>query len=375
MMKSDTAGTGFGFTVCTVTGSGALATKKIERAPSGEIVQKDYTKAAYRWHMKPRHEPTLEAMATRLKAMASDTASMIVMGEPLPHVDLSAAQPRRWARPDPAENTLAAVPRAWLAIDVDDATVPAPLGQGDKLVAAAIHVRDYLLPNAFAGVRMIATATSSTGRKGDTLARLRLWALLDKPHPIEALRQWAKGARTSDYPVDPAVMQAGQPIYTARPIFVGVPDPVPADLWAVVLPGERERVVLDANEFERSYAASMFRVKAAATAAGMDWRKLMETTVGTDGFCFPLEQGLGAAVRAGAAITEAVGFALALVQERADPGRKAQYTEQWLRAAFLSFQRRDREGAARIAAAKARLFTQTLTTGVNAAQRQEGRMK
>ncbi len=371
-MTKSTADTGFAFTICTAADAGTLATKKIERRPMGEIVQTDYAKSAYRWYLKPQWEPTLEAMVSRLNVMAAEPASMVVMGEPLPHVDLSVPQVRRWARPNPADNSLAGVPRAWIAIDVDDATVPPPLGQGNNLVAAAIFVRDQLLPEAFSGVRMIATATSSTGRKGDTLARLRLWVLLDRPHPVEVLKQWAKGARASDYPVDPAVMQAGQPIYTARPIFVGMADPVPACMRAVVLPGERERVALDIAEFEVSYAASMSRVKTATMAAGSDWRSLLAATVGVNGFCIPLEQGLGAAARAGADMTEAVGFALTLVQERADPDRKAQYTEQWMRAAFRSFQRRDQEGAARIAAAKARIFTQTTTTKANAVQRQKG---
>ena len=124
----------------------------------------------------------------------------------------------------PATATLCGPDRAWLPLDFDDVTVPAGLGHGERLVEAALFVRDHLLPDEFHGVRMIAVPSASTGRQGDSIARLRLFAALDRPHPLRAMKDWAKG-RGGDARYcrsTPRSFKAGQPIYTARPIFVSI---------------------------------------------------------------------------------------------------------------------------------------------------------
>ena len=72
--------------------------------------------------------------------------SLLVMGDCVPGLDLALEHRRLWAASEPLENTLRAVPRAWLAVDADDAPVPAPLGDAGRLVEGAIHVRDRQLP-------------------------------------------------------------------------------------------------------------------------------------------------------------------------------------------------------------------------------------
>jgi len=69
----------------------------------------------------------------------------------------------------------AAVPRAWMAIDADDAPVPAPLGDAERLVEGAIHVRDRQLPPELCNVTMLVSPTSNSGLRGPTLFRSRLW--------------------------------------------------------------------------------------------------------------------------------------------------------------------------------------------------------
>jgi hypothetical protein len=60
----------------------------------------------------------------------------------------------------------------------------------------------------------------SIGRKGPDIARMRLYFL----HPValsnKELKIYAKGlSAKTGLQIDPAVFQAGQPIYTARPWF------------------------------------------------------------------------------------------------------------------------------------------------------------
>src|SRR5262249_33105243 len=119
--------------------------------------------------------------------------------------------------------------RRWIPLDLDGVKVPNGYGAPDKLAEAAYFIRDNKLPSYFRGVRCIAAATSSTGRKGPGIARLRLFFVLSHPVSIDALYSWADSLShpRSDLGLYPRVLQPMQPIYTARPIFRGMTDPVP----------------------------------------------------------------------------------------------------------------------------------------------------
>jgi hypothetical protein len=124
--------------------------------------------------------------------------------------------------------------RSWIALDLDGVEVPPGLGSPAALAEAGYHIRDRMLPGYFRGIRCIAAATSSTGRMGPAIARLRLFFLLSQPAPNESLYAWAEvlSRSQSKLRLDPSVMLAQQPIYTARPIFRGLSDPVPS--WSRV---------------------------------------------------------------------------------------------------------------------------------------------
>ena len=81
--------------------------------------------------------------------------------------------------------------------------VPAGLGAPDKLAEAAYHIRDNVLPSYFRGVRCVASATSSTGRKGLCTARLRLFFVLNEAADNEALRYWITGLSEKFIAIDP----------------------------------------------------------------------------------------------------------------------------------------------------------------------------
>ena len=234
----------YDFTAACVAEADRDATKTITRQADGSLLKRPYSHATW-WRYIPGKLSSHREMAEVLRFLATARNVMIMMGEVAPGVDVGQPQRRLWAA-EPGQNTLVSVDRAWLPVDLDDVEVPAPFDKGDCLDAAAAYVRDHLMPNEFHGVECVVTATSSTGLRGSGTARMRLYFLLDQKWPLAALKGWARRLRLSlAVPIDDAVIQAGQPIYTARPVFRGMDDPVPEHLWAFVLPGSRgERVPL-----------------------------------------------------------------------------------------------------------------------------------
>jgi hypothetical protein len=157
------------------------------------------------------------------------------------------------------------------------------------------------------------------------------------------LKAWALGAKTCDaLALDSAPIQAGQPIYVARPIFTGMADPVPAALRAIILPGSADTVSLVVDRYAAKAVEIHARLKFAAVACDGNWRQLLALTLGGDtGFFEPLTRGIGAAVRVGASPSEIEGFVVALLKQRADPARIRQYDAAWISRSVLSFRRRD----------------------------------
>jgi hypothetical protein len=331
----------FAFTVAEVLDEGLIAAKRIGRHPGGPLWKSHYDRPIL-WRFAPAAEASHEAMSARLRSLAAQPRRCVVMGAPVEGLDVR--KPQRRLSADPATATLRAMDRSWLPLDLDDVTVPAGLGRADRLADAALHVRDQLLPPEFRGVRMVAVPSASTGLQGDAVARLRLFVALDRALPLATLKDWARGAKVCDaLPLDPSVIQVGQPIYTARPVFTGgMSDPVPVSLHAVILSGRAGTVSLVVGRYAPKAAEIRVQVKFAATACGRNWKQLLALTVGSDtGFFEPLTRGVGVAVRAGARAEEIEGFVIALLVQRADPARRRQYGPVWVRRTIRSFQRRD----------------------------------
>jgi hypothetical protein len=370
----------FGFTVCEVAEEGLIAAKRITQRPDGSVWKSDYDKVMW-WRFRPVVAASHEAMADRLCGLAMLPRRMIIMGCPIGSLDLGEKHLRRWA--DPAEATLCAVARAWLPLDFDSVAVPEGLGLADRVSDAALHVRDHLLPAEFHGVRMVAAPSARTGMVGDSVARLRLFAALDRAHPLGALKDWAKCARVGlNLPLDASVLQAGQPIYTARPKFTGMNDPVPRGMRAVILPGSKDMVTLEVGRFDvkpeivapngkenvprntqhlGKAPVVEGTVPCVAISCGQDWRRRLEATVGgPDGFFEPLKKGIGTAVRVGAKREQIEAAIAALLAARADAHRRQAYGPEWVNRAIASFQRHDaaRDAADRAAYARdlARIF-------------------
>jgi hypothetical protein len=232
------------------------------------------------------------------------------------------------------------------------------MGKPERLIDAAVHVRDKLLPTEFVETRMIFTPTSQSGLRGDDIARMRLWFALDRAIPLADLKRWATGLRkVHDLPVDPSVIQAGQPIYTGRPVFVGMADPISPDMHAFVVSGFcAATVAFDATAFDAQAAAIDRGVTHAARATGGDWRRLLEATLGANGFFEPLTQALGLAARKTDSIGDIATFVAELLTERADQGRRLQYGANWVRRTVERFRRMDAQSQAEIASLHGRIF-------------------
>ena len=361
----------FSFAIAIVAEAGLAATKRIVRASDGRLEKSDYDRLAL-WRFQPMAAASVAIMAEVLRDLAGRTDRMILMGRPRPGLQFDRPQLRRWAAADPGANTLEAVDRQWLPIDIDDVAVPSPLGRGDRLDDAARYVRDTVLPPEFHGIAAAATATSSSGLKGDTLARLRLFFALDRPLSLDVLRRWARGARAADLPVDPAVIQAGQPIYTARPLFQGIADPVPPRLRAFVLEGSRgDRVSLVTDRYEAASSPADRAAVFAPQSMQDDWRRYLRAALGgADSFFAPLTRALGVAARDLCDENEVIAFARTLVIARADPGRVAHYSEDWMRATLRRFRAADLAAEDRRRTLLSELIVSRKTGGIHDGRRQ-----
>jgi hypothetical protein len=269
------------------------------------------------WRFFPREAKSHEAFAVMLRKLSTLRFAMIVRGAPADGLDLNQPHLRHWAKKD--NNTLSNPARYWTVWDLDDVKVPAGLGSPLRLREAAAHVRDQRMPPEFKSARCVVTATASSGRKGDDVARLRLYFLHPFAYDNATLKTYAKGlVSKTQLPVDSSVFQAGQPIYTARPLFEGIDDPVPEADWVFVLDGDRERVDLDVAKYmAEGKKVEAYIAKTEKEFKG-DWRGLADKIIGRDRdgrigdipgtFHEPLTQVIGAAAHSHNSEDEIVAY-------------------------------------------------------------------
>ena len=240
---------GFAFTLLSLADGSRCAVKTLTRQPDGTIDLSEYDNG-FEWWFKPFNiGADFDKHARLLRRYAQIDRVIMCMGDPKSGIDFNFYHQRLWARDDPPENTMVAVSRAWMPIDVDDAPVPPGLGAPGRYVEGAIHVRDKMLPEEFHGCTMVVSPSARTGLRGPALLRCRMWFLLDRPQELLALKAWTRGLKAVAGVGDSAVCQAGQPIYTGRARFVGMDDPIPPQLRAAVVRERMERVALAADRY------------------------------------------------------------------------------------------------------------------------------
>jgi hypothetical protein len=240
-------------TVTILTTTGPLATKTIWWRPhpspqddsvGGEWVIRPYGNAKT-FSIAVRNVGTIYELAAVLAEIEQDPRSFIVRGQPAEGVDLAHAYRRLHPRTRPDGTvepaTLRAAARHWVPLDIDSIPCPEwldPVQQPDQSVVEYVVSQ---LPEEFHGATCWWSFTSGQGIKTGIRLRLFFWA--DRALEDWELKAWLGERVPQDgvpearwklrYPVDPAIFAPAQPIYIARPIFVGVPDPVPfrSGIW------------------------------------------------------------------------------------------------------------------------------------------------
>ena len=91
---------------------------------------------------------------------------------------------------------------------------------------------------------------------------------------------------------------------------------------------------------------------------------------GPDGFFAPLTRALGVAAHDLSDEREIIAFARALVIARADPGRVAHYSENWMRAALRRFKAADLAAEDRRRTLLSELIVSRKTGGIHDGRRQ-----
>jgi hypothetical protein len=305
----------------------------------------------------PKSVATPEAFAAALTWLADQPRMMIVRGAVKPGLDLSQQHLRRFADPDPANNSFVTKPRAWLPLDFDGLYVPPGLGAGDKVAEVGAYARS-MLPPALADVTCVAVATASTGLEkhrgigpgGKDSAHLRLFFLLDRATSDDALEKYVKGVNFERrLGLDASVLRTIQPVYTARPFFVNMSDPVPSTGCVMVLPGSRMRAVLDPEPYIKITALEQYKQKARRRARaaelgrtnGRVWRAILDDDLGViDSYHETIWCALGLAVAVGASDEEIIEYTLAAIHQKADRARILRYDNRYLSGRIQAFRRR-----------------------------------
>jgi hypothetical protein len=183
----------------------SLATKTITRLPDGSITEQPYGNAKY-FSFYRRSYPTLEAFADALWSATSAKTVFLIRGQLREGLHPRATHRRVWKDGDP-KRTLDGPDRSWGVFDLDGAVVPEGLSFSRQLLA----IRDKALPAEFNNVRMVATATSSTGRKAGLHARL--YFRLAQPVANSILEHYAEtlNAAAPGLHLDGSVFRAGMP--------------------------------------------------------------------------------------------------------------------------------------------------------------------
>jgi hypothetical protein len=225
------------------TGGQLLATKIITRNAAGVIGKTDYDKARYLRYYR-RDYSTLATFAEALEAATGERQVFLIRGQLKPELNPALKHRRIFKLGDP-ERTLDGPARPWGVFDLDGTYVPAGL----SFVEQCLLVREQLLPTEFRDVEMIAAVTPSTALGQGLDARL--YFALDRPVENHVLVAYATelAAAVPNLKLDPRVFLSGQPIYTARPLFQGMRDPVPAAEWVQILPGAKDIVALDLDRY------------------------------------------------------------------------------------------------------------------------------
>jgi hypothetical protein len=224
--------------VTVLTAKGRRATKLIQPArdnsvwPAREIPgQIDITGYEHMTKFRGEERPvsSIHELAQLLESIEHNPSSFIVRGKIIDGVDRNSMLRRVRARND-QDPTLLAAEHYWIALDIDAIPCPEWIDPAREPKAAAEHVIERL-PEEFHNATCRWQFTSSQGFKGSKIS-LRIYYWADRPLSDSDLKTWLcgsePGTKERRWPmIDDSVFSACQPIYTARPLIVGMRDPMP----------------------------------------------------------------------------------------------------------------------------------------------------
>jgi hypothetical protein len=224
--------------VTILTAKGRRATKLIQPARDnsvwptkeipGQIDIVDYENMM-KFRGEERPVSSIHELTQLLDSIERNPSSFIVRGKIIDGVDRN-SMPRRARTRNDRDPTLLAAEHHWIALDIDAIPCPEYIDPAREPKAAVEHVIERL-PEEFNGATGRWQFTSSQGFKGDTISvRLYFWA--DRPLSDSDLKSWLcglePGTKTRRWPmIDGSIFSPAQPIYTARPLIVGMRDPMP----------------------------------------------------------------------------------------------------------------------------------------------------
>ena len=250
---------------------------------------------------------------------------------------------RRRSRGEAA--TIVDAPRLLLPFDVDGQTVPEGLGSPQLFISAAKYFVSAFLPSEFRKSSFIVSPTSSTGIKSLNKLNCRIWFMLSAPASSDAIIAFAQDLRRKNIEIDPAIYRPAQPIYLARPVFLNCPDPI--STAATVVLRDAPTVTIDFAPYVAAAEHYATAETAALRSSNGDWREMGEKIIGGAGNCFgPLTRTIGAAVTAGASLSEIQIFVDGVLDRRGVPGR---YGRDWVGSTYFSFQRKNAQAWSRVA--------------------------
>jgi Family of unknown function (DUF5906) len=312
---------------------------------------KQYDRVKF-WRFRPKTYADHEALAEALKKAAPNPQYALIRGAPIEGLDLKAQHRRLSASSRGAERTIDDAPLPWSVFDIDGAIVPSPLGDPDQLRKGAEWFRDNKMPAEFRDARCVVTATASTGLCGSDRLRARMYFCHPYSISNKEYKTYTKGvAEKDEIELDSSVCQPGQPIYTARPVFEGLPDPVPPENWVFVLDGLNNTVTLDLKKYLPAGKKAQKRLDAAQREARGNYQAFAQATVGRRGdvigdlantFFEPLTKALGLAARSSDSDDTIVDFLLMLIAERG-PSRIDRYDRTWLLDTLRRFREKDED--------------------------------
>ena len=162
---------------------------------------------------------SFEELAERLEHIACNSRTAIVRGRLRSGVDRRSCRRLSDRTTHGEAVTFEAVPRRWLALDIDGVPEPACLTFAAEPEEGVAHILG-LLPAEFADASCWWQATGSAGIKPGI--RCRLWFWLSRPVSDAEAKCWLAGC-----PVDGSLFTAVALHYTAPPILApGTPEPV-----------------------------------------------------------------------------------------------------------------------------------------------------